>query len=49
MKTYILLNILLKIFIGGFSIYENIGHIINDMYNLEKIYKDEYEKSQISF
>lgn len=36
-------------FIGGFSIYENIGHIINDMYNLEKIYKDEYEKSQISF
>ncbi|MDS3879370.1 Cthe_2314 family HEPN domain-containing protein [Staphylococcus hominis] len=36
-------------FIGGFSIYENIGHIINDIYHLEKIYEDGYEKTQISF
>ncbi|MDW3973596.1 Cthe_2314 family HEPN domain-containing protein [Staphylococcus saprophyticus] len=36
-------------FIGGFSIYENIGHIINDIYHLEKIYEDGYEKAQISF
>ncbi|WP_039069687.1 Cthe_2314 family HEPN domain-containing protein [Staphylococcus shinii] len=35
-------------FIGGFSIYENIGHIINDTYKLEKVYVDA-ENTKISF